>query len=55
MAKYFIEAYRTTTYEIEVEAVDEQEALESISEWIADDFEPHLVDNKWDFDVMEDE
>jgi hypothetical protein len=51
MTKYLITATRTSEYEIEVEAEDEEYALAWISDWIADDFEEHITQNAWDFEV----
>ena len=51
MTKYLITAVRTTTHEIEVEADSPQEAHESLAEWIADDFEPYITQNAWDFEI----
>ena len=52
MTKYLVTATRTTEYEIEVEAEDEQSALAIFEDWIADDFEEHITQNAWDFEVL---
>jgi hypothetical protein len=52
MGKYLIVATRTSEYEIEVEAEDEQSALATLDEWIADDFEEYIRQNAWDFEVL---
>ena len=52
MGKYLVTATRTTEYEIEVEAEDEQSALAIFEDWIADDFEEHITQNAWDFEVL---
>lgn len=51
MAKWTVKATLTKYYEIEVEAEDEGEAIESLNDWIADDFEDFETGAKWDFEV----
>jgi hypothetical protein len=53
MPKYMIVATAKNEYEIEVEADDEQSALATLDDWIADDFEEYIQQNTWDFDVLE--
>ena len=53
MPKYLIVATRVSEYEILVEADDEQSALATLDDWIADDFEEYIQQNTWDFDVLE--
>jgi hypothetical protein len=53
VSKYLIVATRVSEYEILVEAEDEQAALATIDDWIADDFEEYNQMNTWDFDVLE--
>jgi hypothetical protein len=53
MGKFIIVATRTTEYEIDITAFDEQEALEKLNDWISDDFEPYIIQNTWDFDVID--
>lgn len=55
VSKYLIVATRVSEYEILVEAEDEQAALATLDDWIADDFEEHIQQNTWDFDVLETE
>jgi hypothetical protein len=50
--KYLIVATSTNEYEIEVEAEDEQAALATLDDWIADDFQDYAVQGTWDFDVL---
>jgi|688.fasta_scaffold00884_64 hypothetical protein len=49
--KYIVEATLTKNYEVEVEANSPMEAIESLDEWIADDFEGYEVGAKWDFEA----
>lgn len=51
MAKFIIEATRTTTYRDEVEAESLEQAIAITDGWIADDFTE--VGNRWDLDVKE--
>lgn len=51
MAKFIVKATLTKEYEIEVEAEDEMKAIESLDDWIADDFEEYQVDARWDFEA----
>lgn len=44
MAKYTVEIHRHYTYEIEVEADDELEAVEASRDWEIEDLEPHETD-----------
>jgi len=46
-----VEATLTKNYEVEVEANSPMEAIESLDEWIADDFEGYEVGAKWDFEA----
>ena len=52
MAKYTITAKLLNTYEIEVEATDAAAALDSVDEWSAEDFEPHLINAQWDIEAF---
>jgi hypothetical protein len=53
MPNYTIVATRTTEYEIDaVDFPDEQAALASLNDWIADDFEEYAVQGTWDFEVL---
>ena len=52
MPKYMIVATCKSEYEIEVEADDEQAALATLDDWIADDFEDYNQMNTWDFEVL---
>lgn len=47
MATYTITATQTKTYEIKVEATDPAAAIESLDEWIEDDFEEFEVTGGW--------
>jgi hypothetical protein len=49
--KFVVEATLTKHYEIEVEAEDAMKAIESLDDWIADDFEDYEVGAKWDFEA----
>jgi phosphotransferase system HPr-like phosphotransfer protein len=51
MAKFIVRAKLTKDYEIEVEAEDEMKAIESLDDWIADDFEDFEVGARWDFEA----
>ena len=53
MGKWIVVATRTSEYEIDIEAADEQEALSKLDNWISDDFEPYIIQNTWDFDVLD--
>jgi hypothetical protein len=47
MPKYTVNAVLTKTYAIEVEADDEMKAIESLDDWIADDFEDYETSAQW--------
>lgn len=49
--KYTITAVQTKTYEVEVEATDEASAIDSLNDWIAEDFEEFQVDGKWELEA----
>ncbi len=51
MEKHIVRATLTKHYEIEVEAEDPMKAIESLDDWIADDFEEYQVGAKWDFEA----
>jgi hypothetical protein len=52
MAKFTVYATMTKTYEVEVEAEDTASAIESLDDWIADDFEEFETGAKWDLEAM---
>lgn len=49
--KYTITAVQTKTYEVEVEATDAAAAIDSLDDWIAEDFEDFQVDGKWELEA----
>jgi hypothetical protein len=49
--KYTITATQTKVYEIEVEAEDADSAIDSLNEWIEDDFQDFAVDGKWELEA----
>lgn len=51
MPKYLVTAKLLNTYEIEVEAADEGAALDSLDDWISDDFEDFLINQQWDLEA----
>lgn len=53
MSKFLVTAIRTTVCQFEVEAEDSEAAYDSLDDWIAEDFEQFVVDQKWDFDFEE--
>ena len=52
MAKIKVYATLTKTYEIEVEAGDTAEAIESLNDWIADDFEEYETGAQWTMEAI---
>lgn len=52
MATYKIQVDRHYTYEIEIEAKDEYEAIEKSRDWEIDDLEPYEVNAYFDTDVI---
>jgi hypothetical protein len=52
MPKFTITAVQTKTYEIEVEAEDSASAIESLDEWIEDDFEDYKTDGEWKLEAI---
>lgn len=55
MPRFIIVATSTFEYEVPVIAKDEEEALATLDDWIASDFEHYQKDATWDFEVLEDE
>jgi hypothetical protein len=55
MAKYKVTATRTHWYEVEVEADSEMDAIKSLDDWIADDFEDYETNAQWDFEADKEE
>ena len=47
--QFTVQATLTKTYEISVEAENPEDAITSLDEWIADDFEDFEVGAQWDF------
>jgi hypothetical protein len=52
MPKFTITAVQTKTYEIEVEAEDSASAIESLDDWIADDFEDYETGGEWKLEAI---
>lgn len=48
---YTVEATLTKNYKVQVEAESAMKAIESLDDWIADDFENYEVGAKWDFEA----
>lgn len=51
MAKFLVKATSTKEYEIEVDAEDAGSAIDSLKEWISDDFEDYEVGARWDLEA----
>ena len=49
--KFIVTAKLTNTYKIEVMATDAAAAIDSLDEWIAEDFENYLVNAQWDMET----
>jgi hypothetical protein len=49
--KYTITAKQIKHYEIEVEATDPASAIDSLDDWIAEDFENFQVNGKWELEA----
>jgi hypothetical protein len=49
--KYTITAKQVKHYEIEVEASDPASAIDSLDDWIAEDFENFQVNGKWELEA----
>ena len=52
LIEYTVTAKLLNTYEIKVMATDEAAALDSLDEWIADDFEDFIINQQWDFEAI---
>lgn len=52
LSEYTITAKLLNTYEIKVMATDEVAALESLDEWVAEDFEDFKTNQQWDFEAI---
>lgn len=55
MPKFVVMATLEKEFAIHLEADNEQEALQQLDDWIADDFDDFVINSKWDFDVLENE
>jgi hypothetical protein len=55
MPRFVIVATSTFEYEVPVIAEDEEEALATLDDWIAEDFANYQKDATWSFDVLESE
>jgi len=51
MPKFTVKATLTKEYEVEVEAANEADAIASLDEWIADDFEDFETSASWEFEA----
>jgi hypothetical protein len=53
MTKHLVVATLTKEYEISVEAENPEDAIASLDDWIADDFEEFETGARWDFLAVE--
>lgn len=53
MSKYVVEVNRHYTYEIEIEADDEMEAIEHARDYDIEDLEPHETDAYFNYEISE--
>ena len=49
--KFIVTAKLLNTYEIEVMATDAAAAIDSLDEWVAEDFEDYLQNQQWDMET----
>jgi hypothetical protein len=49
--KFIVTAKLINTYKIEVMATDAGAAIDSLDEWVAEDFEDFLVGQQWDLET----
>jgi len=49
--KFIVTAKLTNTYKIEVMATDAAAAIDSLDEWVAEDFEDFLIGQQWDLET----
>jgi hypothetical protein len=52
LSEYVITAKLLNTYEIKVMATDAAAAIDSLDEWVSDDFEDYLINQQWDMEAM---
>ena len=52
LIEYTVTATLLNTYEIKVMATDPGEALASLDEWNAEDFEDYLQNQRWDMEAI---
>jgi hypothetical protein len=52
LSEYTITAKLLNTYEIKVMATDAAAALDSLDEWIADDFTDYITNQQWDMEAI---
>jgi hypothetical protein len=55
LPRFIIVATSTFEYEVPVIAEDEEEALATLDDWIAEDFAHYQKDATWSFEVVESE
>jgi len=51
--QFTIQATLTKKFEVTVEAEYPGDAIQSLEDWIADDFEDYVVSARWDFEAEE--
>lgn len=49
--KYTVKVTQTKVYEIEINAIDEDDAISSLDEFIDDDFQEYLTGNSYAMEV----
>ena len=52
LSEYTITAKLLNTYEIKVMATDAAAALDSLDEWVAEDFTDFITNQQWDMDAI---
>lgn len=52
LIEYTVTARLMNTYEIKVMATDESSALDSLDEWVAEDFEDFIINQQWDLEAI---
>jgi len=53
MPKFTIEAERIHWYTVEIEAPNEEAALDEVRGWISDDFDEYETNAQWTFDLVD--
>lgn len=52
MAKHLVQITQTNEFEVEIEAKDEQHAIDLVRDFDSDEMAEYLTDARWEYEVI---